>query len=168
MNKKPTRRCPTRAAARTFAVGVAVAALVGMVSAGQALALAVPDERVLERQDVIDRHRALGQVDEKGRVAVPPQLSSEDQAAATRADRERRYGRAPTGTPQRFIRPEPPTGRGPQFGDEQVAPSPVRTAPAGARGGLVVIVVVAALLLAVGATTTWRVRHRRPQPESTA
>jgi hypothetical protein len=139
MNKKPTRRCPTRAAARTFAVGVAVAALVGMVSAGQALA-----------------------------VAVPPQVSSEDQAAATRADRERRYGRAPTGTPQRFIRPEPPTGRGPQFGDEQVAPSPVRTAPAGARGGLVVIVVVAALLLAVGATTTWRVRHRRPQPESTA
>jgi hypothetical protein len=168
MNKQPTRRCPTRAAARTFAVGVAVAALVGMVGAGQAPALAVPDERVLERQDVIDRQKAPGQVDEKGRAAVPPQLSSEDQAAATRSDRERRYGRAPAGTPQRVIRPEPPTGPGPRFGDQQVAPSPVRTAPAGGRGGLVVIVVVAALLLAVGATTTWRVRHRRPQPESTA
>jgi hypothetical protein len=56
----------------------------------------------------------------------------------------------------------------PQLDDERVAPRPVRTAPPGARGGPIVIVVVAALLLAVGATTTWRVRHRRPQPESTA
>jgi hypothetical protein len=138
-------------------VGVAVAGLVGIVGAGQALAaVAVPDERVLERQRMIDRHRALGQIDEQGRVALPPQRSSEDGAAA------------PAETPRRFIRPEPPMGPGPQFGDGQVAPSPVRTAPGGARGGLAVIVAVGALLLAVGATTTWRVRHRRPQPESIA
>jgi hypothetical protein len=147
MSKQPTRRRATRGAARTLAVGVAVAALVGIVGAGQALAAAVPDERVLERQGMIDRHKALGQADVKGRVALPPKLSSEDKAAAVRAARER---------------------SAPQPGDQQVAPSPVRKAPAGARGGLVVIVVVAALLLAVGATTTWRVRHRRPQPESTA
>jgi hypothetical protein len=158
MSKQPTRRHATRRAARIFAVGVAVAGLVGIVGAGQALAaVAVPDERVLERQGRIDRQTAPGQADEQGKVALPPQLSSEDRAAAT-----------PAGTPRRFIRPEPPMGSGPQVGDQQVAPSPVRTAPAGARGGLVVIVAVAALLLAVGATTTWRVRHRRPQPESTA
>jgi hypothetical protein len=122
MSKQPTRRHATRRAARIFAVGVAVAGLVGIVGAGQALAaVAVPDERVLERQGRIDRQTAPGQADEQGQV-----------------------------------------------GDQQVAPGPVRTAPAGARGGLVVIVAVAALLLAVGATTTWRVRHRRPQPESTA
>jgi hypothetical protein len=158
MSKQPTRRHATRRAARTLAVGVAVAGLVGIVGAGQALAaVAVPDERVLERQGRIDRQTAPGQADEQGTVALPPQLSSEDRAAAT-----------PAGNPRRFIRPEPPMGPGPQVGDQQVAPSPVRTAPAGARGGLVVIVAVAALLLAVGATTTWKVRHRRPQPESTA
>jgi hypothetical protein len=158
MSKQLTRRRATRGAARTLAVGVAVAALVGIVGAGQALAaVAVPDERVMERQGIIDRHRALGQADEKGRVALPPQLSSEDKAAAAGA-----------GTPRRFIRTEPPMRPGPQLGGQQVAPSPVRKAPARVRGGLVVIVVVAALLLAVGATTTWRVRHRRPQPESTA
>jgi hypothetical protein len=149
MSKQFTRRRATRGAARTLAVGVAVAALVGIVGAGQALAaVAVPDERVLERQGIIDRHRALGQADEKGRVALPPQLSSEDQAAAART--------------------EPPMRPRPLLRDQQVAPSPVRKAPVRARGELVVIVVVAALLLAVGATTTWRVRHRRPQPESTA
>ena len=149
MSKQLTRRRATRGAARTLAVGVAVAALVGIVGAGQALAaVAVPDERVLERQGIIDRHRALGQADEKGRVALPPQLSSEDKAAAART--------------------EPPMRPRPLLRDQQVAPSPVRKAPVRARGELVVIVVVAALLLAVGATTTWRVRHRRPQPESTA
>jgi hypothetical protein len=154
MSKQPTRRRPTGGAARTLAVGVAVAALVGIVGAGQALAaVAVPDERVLERQRMIDRHRALGQIDEQGRVALPPQLSSEDGAALAE-------------TPRRFIRPEPSMGPGPQLDDGQVAPAPTTAVPAGGRGGLVVIVVVAALLL-IGATTTWRVRHRRPQPEST-
>jgi hypothetical protein len=161
MNEQLTRRRASRGAVRTLAVGVAVAALVGMVGVGQALAaLAVPDERLLERQGMIDRQKALGRGDEKGRVALPPRLSSEDKVAA---ERERRYGRAPVGTPQRLIRPEP------RLGDHRVVPSPVRTAWPGARGGLVVVVVVvAALLLAVGAAATWRVRHRRPQPESTA
>jgi hypothetical protein len=147
MHKQLTRRRATRGAARTLAMGVAAAVLVGIVGAGQALAaVAVPDERVLERQGMIDRQPRLGQVDEQGRVALPPQLSSEDRAAA-RAEQER---------------------SGPQLGGQQVAPNPVPAAPAGAPGALVVMLVVAALLLAVGATATWRVRHRRPQPESTA
>ena len=56
----------------------------------------------------------------------------------------------------------------PQFGDGQVAPALRTAAPVSGRGGLVVMVVVAALLLAVGAATTWRVRHHRPQPAATA
>jgi hypothetical protein len=168
MDKRPTHRRPARrAATRTLAVGVAVAALVGIVGAGQALAVvALPDERVLERQGRIDRQTAVGQADDKGRVTLPPQLSGEDKAAFVRAQRARSGG-SPAETPRRFFRPEPPVASGPPLGDRQVAPSPVRTAPAGARGGLVVIVVLTALL-AVGAATTWRVRHRRPQPESIA
>ena len=166
MSKQPTRRRATRGAARTLTVGVAVAALVGMIGAGQALAaVAVPDERVLERQSMIDRQKTLGQTDEQGGVALPPQRSSEEQAAT---ERERRYGRAPAGTSRRFFKPEPPMGTESRLDLEQVAPTPVRNAPAGGRGGLAISVAVAALLLAVGATTTWRVRHRRPQPESTA
>jgi hypothetical protein len=126
-------------------MGAAVAALVGIVGAGQALAAAMPDERVLERQGMIDRRTAPGQADERGRAALPAQLSSEDKTAVAHAER----------------------GPGPQLGNRQVAPGPVPEEPAGARGGLVAMVVVA-LLLAAGATTTWRVRHRRPQPESTA
>jgi hypothetical protein len=161
MNKQPTRR----RAARTLAMGVAVAALVGTVGAGQTLATqagvpdepgVVPDERVLERQGRIDWQTPLGQLDEQGRVALPPRLSDEDRAAAR-----------PAGTQRRFIRPEPPMGSAAQPGDQQVAPDPTRTEQAGGRGGLVVVALVAALLAAVGATTTWRVRHRRPQPEST-
>jgi hypothetical protein len=141
MSEQPTPRRSIRGPVRTVAVGVAVVALVGIIGAGQALAgVVVPDERVLERQGMIDRHRALGQLDEQGMVAPP----------------------------QRFIRPEPPTGPGPQLGDEQVAPSPIWKAPAGVRAGLVVILVVAALPLAAGAATTWRVRNRRPQSGSTA
>jgi hypothetical protein len=167
MRKQLSRRRATRGAARTLAVGVAAAVLVGIVGAGQALAaVARPDERVLERQGMIDRQPRLGQVDENGWVALPPQLSSEDRAAA-RAEQER-SGRSPAGTPRRFNRPEPPMGPGPQLGGQQVAPNPVPAAPAGAPGALVVTAVVAALLLAVGATATWRLRRRRPQPESTA
>jgi hypothetical protein len=159
MSKQPTRGRASRRGARTLAVGVAVAALVGVVGAGQTLAaVATPDERALERQRMIDRHRALGQLAEQGSVDVSPQPSSEDEAAAA----------APAGTPRRFIPPEPPIRPEPRLGDQQAAPSPVRKAPAGAQVGLVVIVVVAALLLAVGAATTWRVRHRRPQPESSS
>ena len=150
MSTQYTRRRSSRGAARALAVGVAVAALAGIVGAGQALAaVAPPDERVLERQRGIDRHTAVGQADEQGRVALPPQLSSEDTAAA-RAE-------------QRSIRPEPPLTPD----DERVTPAPTTAAPAGARGGLAIVVVVAALL-AVGAATTWRVRHRRPHPEPTS
>ena len=53
MNTQPTRR---RGGARAVAVGVAVAALVATLGAGQALA--VPDERILERQGMIDYHAA--------------------------------------------------------------------------------------------------------------
>ena len=159
MRKQPTRR----RVARTLAVGVAVAALAATVGAGQALAQAavpdeptvVPDERVLERQGRIDR-TTLGQLDEQGRVALPPRLSAEDRAAVR-----------PAGT-QRHIRPEPPVGSAPRPGDQQVAPGPARAEPAAGRGGLAVVALVAAMLAAVGAATTWRVRHRRPQPESTA
>jgi hypothetical protein len=152
MSRQPTRR------RRGLALAVAVAALVALLGAGQAVAVpAPPDEHVLERQGRIDHQAAALQAGEQGRVALPPQLSSEDRAAAQ------------AGSPRRFIRPEPlPMAPPPQLGDEQVAPAPTTAAPAGGRGGLVVSVVLAALLLAVGAATTWRVRHRRPQPESTA
>jgi hypothetical protein len=142
MDKQPTRR---RRAARTVAVGVAVAALVAVFGAGQALA--GPDERVLERQARIDRQAAAGQTDEQGKAGEDSRQKA-------------------TEVPRRWIRPEPSMGPPPQLdGDEQVAPAP--TAPADGPGGLVVTVAVAALLLAVGAAAAWWVRHRRPQPEST-
>jgi hypothetical protein len=148
VNKQPTpRQRASRAAARTLAVAVAMAALVATLGAGQALA--VPDERVLERQGRIDRQAAGGQADE--------------QAKATERSRH-----PAAETPQRFIRPEPAMGPGFQLdGNEQVAPAPLPTAPAGDRTGLVISLAAAALLLAVGAATTWRIRHRRPRPEPT-
>ena len=57
MDKQPTpRRRATRAVARTLAVAATIAALVATLGAGQALA--VPDERILERQGMIDYHAA--------------------------------------------------------------------------------------------------------------
>jgi hypothetical protein len=151
MNGPPTgRRRASRAAGRGLGLAVAVAALVALLGAGQALAtLAPPDERVVERQGGINHNAAAGQAGEQGRAEQPSQGP-------------------PAGTPPRFIRPEPPMAPPPRLDGEQVAPTPVRVTPAGARGGLVVIVVVATLLMAVGAATTWRVRRRRPQPGSTA
>jgi hypothetical protein len=137
MDKQPTWR---RRGARAVAVGVAVTALVGILGAGQALA--VPDERVLERQGRIDYQAAAGQADQQGKAEEPSQGS-------------------PTENVRRFIRPEPNMGPPPQLdGDEQLPPGPVPAAPAGDRTGLAVSVAVAALLLAVGAATTWRIRHR--------
>jgi hypothetical protein len=151
MSRQPIRR-------RGLALAVAVAALVALLGAGQAVAApAPPDERILERQGRIDHQAATRQAGEQGRVALPPRLSSEDRAAATQ-----------TGTPRRFIRPEPPMAPAPQLGDQQVAPAPAAAAPAAGRSGPIVVVVVGALLLAVGAASAWRARHRRPQPESTA
>jgi hypothetical protein len=151
MDKQPTRRRrASRAAARTLTVGVAVAALVAIFATGQALAAAPPDERVLERQGTIDHQAAAGQADEQGKAEEPSQGS-------------------PAETRPRYIRPEPKIGTPPQFdGDDQIAPAPAPPAPAGDRTGLVISVAAAALLLAVGAATTWRIRHRRPQPESTS
>jgi hypothetical protein len=152
MNKQPTRRRrASRAAGRSLALAVGTAALVALFGAGQALAtLAPPDERVLERRGGIDHQQLAGQAGEQGKAEEPSQGS-------------------PAGTPRQAIRPEPPpTGPPPPLGDGQVAPGPTTAAPAGGRGGLVVIAVLAALLLTVGAATTWRVRHRRPQPGSTA
>jgi hypothetical protein len=149
MSKQPIRRRrATGVAARTVVVGVAVAALVGIVGAGQALA--VPDERVLERQGRIDHQKAAAsQADEQGKATEPSQ-------------------RSPTENMRRFIRPEPRMGPEPQpGGDEQVAPAAASTAPAGGPGGLAIPVAVAALLLAIGAATTWRIRHRRSRHDAT-
>jgi len=149
MNTQPTpRRRANRAAARTLAVAVAMAALVATLGAGQALA--GPDERILERQGRIDYQAAGGQADE--------------QAKATERSRH-----PAAETPRRFIRPEPNMGSGFQLdGDQPLFPAPVPTAPASDRTGLVISLAVAALLLAVGAATTWRIHHhRRPRPQPT-
>jgi hypothetical protein len=148
MNKQPTRRRrASRAAARTLTVGAAVAALVTLLGAGQALAaVAPPDEHVLERQGRVNHQQSVAQADEQGKAKEPSQQKA-------------------TEIPRRWIRPEPEMGPPPPFDDEQVAPAPAR--PARDQRGLVAAVAAAALLLAVGAAATWRIRHRRPQPEST-
>jgi hypothetical protein len=151
MDKQPTRRRRTTgAAARTIAVGVAVAALVGILGAGQALATtAPPDERVLERQGRVDNHEAAGQADEQAKAAESSQAPSAQ-------------------FPRRYLRPEPPVAYGPPLdSDQPLFPAPVPMAPASDRTGLVISLAVAALLLAVVAATTWLVRHRRPRPELT-
>jgi hypothetical protein len=150
MNGQPTgRRRAGRAAGRSLALAVGVAALVALLGAGHALAaLAPPDERVLERQGMRDLYGAPGQADQPGKAQEPSQSR-------------------PAGSQGRFIRPEPPVGAPAQL-DEPLAPTSLPQAPAGGRGGLVVTVVVAAALLVVGVATTWRVRQRRPQPGPTA
>jgi hypothetical protein len=145
MNKQPTRRRrASRAAARTLAVGVTMAALVATVGASQAMA--GTDERVLERQGMIDRQTAASQADQQGNAGQPSQGS-------------------PTQPSRRFIRPEPRMYSQPQLGgDEQVAPAPAPTAPDAGRPVLAITMAVAALLLALAAGATWRIRHRRPRP----
>ena len=135
------RRAACRAAARTLAVAAALAALVATLGAGHALA--APDEHTLERQGAIQHQTAAGQADAQGRVALPPQLSSEDKAAFAQAERER--------------------SRGPVH--EQPAFTPAPAAPVGDWDALAIAAAVVALLLALGAAT-WRI-HRRPRPEPT-
>jgi hypothetical protein len=145
---KPTRRrrAACHAAARTLAIAAALAALVATLSAGQALA--VPDERVLERQAWIDRLTAANQADEQPKAEEPAPDPS-------------------TQYPRRYFQPEPPMDTGPRLDpDEQLFPAPAPKAPASDRTGLVIGLAVAALLLAAGAATTWRI-HRRPRPEPT-
>jgi hypothetical protein len=140
---KPTRRrrAACRAAARTLAIAAAMAALVATLGAGQALA--GPDERVLERQGMIDQQAAANQADEQPKAAEPAPGPS-------------------TQYPRRFFQPEPPMDTGPRLdADEQVPPTPAPPDPADSRAGLAVT-----LLLAVGAAATWRI-HRRPRTEPT-
>jgi hypothetical protein len=146
---KPTRRrrAACRAAARTLAIAATLAALVATLGAGQALA--VPDERVLERQARIDHQAAAGQADEQPKAAEPAQAPS-------------------TQFPRRFFKPEPPMDTGPRLdADQQLFPAPPPP-PASDRTGLVISLAVAALLLAAGAATTWRIQHRHPRPEPTS
>jgi hypothetical protein len=142
MTKQPTRRrrrarCP---AARLIAVAGA-AALVAVVGAGQALAAtAPPDERILERQGMIDRQAA-----DQGKAEAPARP-------------------APDRAPGRLSKPEPKVNPGPWIDDEPAAPTP---APAGGLPDLVIPATAAVLILTIGVATTWWVRHRRPPPEPT-
>jgi hypothetical protein len=147
---KPTRRRRTacRGATRTLAIATAMAALIATLGAGQALAGL--DERVLERQDRIDRQAAASQADEQPKAAEPSQDPS-------------------TQYPRRFFQPEPPMDTGPRLdADQQVAAAPAPPAPASDRTGLAISLAVAALLLAAGAATTWRIYHRHARPEPTS
>ena len=146
---KPTRRrrAACRAAARTLAIATAMAALVATLGAGQALA--VPDERVLERQARIDQQAAANQADKQPKAEEPAPGPS-------------------TQFSRRFFQPEPPMDTGPRLdADEQLFPAPPPP-PASDRTGLVISLAVAALLLAAIAATTWRIYHRRPRPEPTS
>jgi hypothetical protein len=150
MNKQRTRRRRARCtAARTLSVAAAIAALVAILGAGQALAAtAPPDERVLERQGRIDRQAAASQADEQGKAEEPATGS-------------------PTTSPRRFFKPEPPMDTGPRLdADEQVAPAPAPPPPT-SQTGLVISLAVAALFLAAVAFATWRIYHRRPRSEPT-
>jgi hypothetical protein len=146
MSKQRTRRRRTRCAvARAIAVGGAVATLVAVLGAGQALAAtAPPDERILERQGLIDQQAAANQADEQGKA----QESSQQKA---------------TEVPRRWFRPEPPMDTGPRLDpDEQVAPTPPPPAPDDAGPGLIGPAIIAALVLALAAISTWRIRRRLP------
>jgi hypothetical protein len=141
MNKQSTRRRVRRAGARTVAVGVAVAALLAIIGAGQALAaIAPPDERILERQGRVDHELSAGQADETTQGS-------------------------PTETRPWSGRPEPKMEPGPWIDSQPTAPRLDGDGAGQPRRGLVIGAAVAALLLAVGAATIWRVRRRRPPPE---
>ena len=146
MSKQRTRRRRTRCAmARAIAVGGAVATLVAVLGAGQAPAsTAPPDERILERQGLIDQQAAANQADEQGKA----QESSQQKA---------------TEVPRRWFRPETPMDTGPRLDpDEQVAPAPPPPAPDDAGPGLIGPAIIAALVLALAAISTWRIRRRLP------
>jgi hypothetical protein len=98
MTKQRTRRRRTRCAvARAIAVGAAVATLVAILGTGQALATtAPPDERVLERQGLIEQQKA-----EQRRTDAPAQQA-----------------------PGWSNRPEPKLDPGPWIDDGQATPDP--------------------------------------------
>ena len=141
MSKQHTRRRRTRCAvARAIAVGGAVATLVAILGAGQALAsTAQPDERVLERQGLIDQQAA-------------------EQATA---DAPARQG---PDTPRRFVKPEPKMDPGAWIDDEQAAPDPP---PPPRRPNMADPVIVAVLLVLALGVAAWWLRQRRPRPDPT-
>ena len=141
MSKQRTRRRQTRCAlARAIAVGGAVATLVAVLGAGQALAAtAQPDERVLERQGLIDQQKA-----EQGRADAPARQEPD--------------------TPGWSNKPEPKMDPGPWIDDKQTAPDPP---PPSRRPNLAVPVTVAVLLVLALGVAVWWLRQRRPRPEPT-
>lgn len=141
MSKQHTRRRRTRCAVgRAIAVGGAVATLVAILGAGQALAsTAQPDERVLERQGLIDQQAA-------------------EQATA---DAPVRQG---PDTPRRFVKPEPKMDPGAWIDDEQAAPDPP---PPPRRPNMADPVIVAVLLVLALGVAAWWLRQRRPRPDPT-
>jgi hypothetical protein len=140
MSKQRTRRRRTRCAvARAIAVGGAVATLVAVLGAGQALAAtAQPDERVLERKGLIDQQAA-----EQGQADAPARQGPD--------------------TPRRFFKPEPKMDPGPWIDDEQAAPDP----PPSRRPTMAVPVTATVLLVLALGVTAWWLRQRRPRPEPT-
>jgi hypothetical protein len=125
--------------ARAIAIGGAVATLVAVLGAGQAAAAtAQPDERILERQGLIDQQAA-----EQGQAEAP----------------------APQGpdTHRRFFKPEPKLDPGPWIDDGRAAPDPP---PPGRRPTMAVPVTIAVLVVLALGVAAWRLRHR-PRPEPT-
>jgi hypothetical protein len=148
MSKQAIRRRRARcAAARTIAVA-GTAALVAILSAGQALAsTAQPDERVLERQGMIDR-----QATDEGKVEESPQ-------------------QAPPTFPRRFFKPEPKMDPGPWIDMEPAAPTPAPTddrpdVAVPVTAAVLLVLALGVLVLALGVAIWW-LRHRRPRPEPT-
>lgn len=141
MSKQRTRRRRTRCAvARAIAVGGAVATLVAVLGASQATAAtAQPDERILERQGLIDQQAA-----EQGQAEAPARQGPD--------------------TPRRFFKPEPNMDPGPWIDDEQAAPDPP---PPSRRPTMAVPVTVTVLLVLALGVAAWWLRQRRPRPEPT-
>jgi hypothetical protein len=140
------RRAACRAAARTLAVGAALAALAATLGAGHALA--VPDEHTLERQGMIERQTAAGQADDQPKAGAPSKHTGAQ-------------------LPRRFIRPERAVNPSPRIDLDQLAPAPPPPTTGRGRVGLAVAMVIVALVLALGAAATWHTHHRRPRPEPT-
>ena len=141
MSKQRTRRQRTRCAvARAIAIGGAVATLVAVLGAGQAAAAtAQPDERILERQGLIDQQAA-----EQGQAEEPSRQGPD--------------------TPRRFFKPEPKMDPGPWIDQQQAAPDPP---PPGRRPNMAAPVTVAVLLVLTLGVAAWWLRQRRPRPEPT-
>jgi hypothetical protein len=141
MSKQHTSRQRTRCAvARAIAIGGAVATLVAVLGASQALAAtAQPDERILERQGLIDQQAA-----EQGQAEAPARQGPD--------------------TPGRFFKPEPKMDPGPWIDDQQAAPEPP---PPARRPTMAVPVIVTVLLVLALGVAAWWLRQRRPRPEPT-